>query len=63
MGQDEESGRRDDRHEAGYALATTGANSDALLTLWIGGGALVLAGGGVAVASAVRRNRNQATAA
>lgn len=45
------------------SLATTGANSDALLTLWIGGGALVLAGGGVAVASAVRRNRNQATAA
>jgi len=44
-------------------LAVTGADSDALLTLWLGGGALVLAGGGIAVASAVRRNRKQASAA
>lgn len=44
-------------------LATTGANSDALLTLWIGGGALLLVGGGIAVAAAVRRNKHQADAA
>ncbi|MGP6170789.1 hypothetical protein ACTU6V_06225 [Microbacterium sp. A204] len=44
-------------------LATTGADSDALLTLWIGGGALLLVGGGIAVATAVRRNKHQADAA
>ncbi|MCK3769967.1 hypothetical protein MZK47_09835 [Microbacterium aerolatum] len=43
-------------------LATTGADSEALLTLWIGGGALLLVGGGIAVASAVRRNRQKAEA-
>ncbi|PKI90844.1 hypothetical protein CW368_09275 [Actinomycetales bacterium SN12] len=44
-------------------LATTGADSAAMLGLWVGGGALVLAGGAVAVGSAVRRNRNQAVEA
>ncbi|MGO2748347.1 hypothetical protein [Microbacterium sp.] len=43
-------------------LATTGADSDALLTLWIGGGALLLVGGGIAVATAVRRNKQHADA-
>lgn len=37
-------------------LATTGTDGEALLTLWIGGGALALVGGGIAVASTVRRN-------
>lgn len=41
-------------------LATTGADSEALLALWVGGGALLLAGGGIAVASAVRRNKQNA---
>ncbi|GAB3600200.1 hypothetical protein [Microbacterium tumbae] len=44
-------------------LAVTGADSEALLALWIGGGALVLVGGGIAVAAAVRRNRKQDVAA
>ncbi|WP_336641758.1 hypothetical protein [Microbacterium sp. USHLN272] len=38
-------------------LATTGLDNAALLPLWIGGGALVLAGGGLAVAATVRRNK------
>lgn len=42
------------------SLPATGANSDALLTLWVGGGALLLVGGGIAVASTVRRNKNAA---
>lgn len=37
-------------------LATTGPEGEALLALWVGGGALALVGGGVAVASTVRRN-------
>ena len=41
-------------------LATTGADSEALLALWIGGGALLLVGGGIAVATAVRRNKQNA---
>ncbi|MEV8218574.1 hypothetical protein AB0O65_02310 [Microbacterium sp. NPDC077391] len=45
------------------ALATTGPDSAAMLGLWVGGGALVLAGGAVAVASAVRRNRDQSVEA
>lgn len=40
-------------------LAATGLDNAALLPLWIGGGALVLAGGGLAVATTVRRNRKQ----
>lgn len=43
-------------------LAATG--TDGLLTLWVGGGALALVGGGIAVAAAVRRNgRSGVTAA
>lgn len=38
-------------------LATTGLDNAALLPIWLGGGALVLAGGGLAVAATVRRNR------
>lgn len=38
-------------------LATTGMDDAALLPIWLGGGALVLAGGGLAVAATVRRNR------
>lgn len=40
-------------------LAATGLDNAALLPLWIGGGALVLAGGGLAVAATVRRNKKQ----
>ncbi|KDA04912.1 hypothetical protein DC31_02275 [Microbacterium sp. CH12i] len=43
-------------------LAATGMDSTALLTTWVAGGALVLAGGGVAVAAAVRRNKQNAAA-
>lgn len=38
-------------------LATTGLDNAALLPIWLGGGALVLVGGGLAVAASVRRNR------
>ena len=41
-------------------LPATGADSEALLALWVGGGALLLVGGGIAVASAVRRNKQHA---
>ncbi|WP_442574744.1 cell wall protein [Microbacterium sp. F51-2R] len=40
-------------------LATTGGDSASLLGLWVGGGALVLTGGALAVAATVRRNRKQ----
>ncbi|MFF3028967.1 cell wall protein [Microbacterium sp. NPDC057944] len=43
-------------------LAATGADSSALLPIWIGGGALVLAGGGLAVAATVHRNRKHEAA-
>lgn len=43
-------------------LATTGLDSSSLLGLWVGGGALVLAGGAIAVGTAVRRNRKSAEA-
>ncbi|MBW8761788.1 MAG: hypothetical protein JF592_04270 [Microbacterium sp.] len=43
-------------------LATTGLDNSALLPIWLGGGALVLAGGGLAVAATVRRNRKQEAA-
>lgn len=46
----------------GSALPPTGLDSNSLLGLWVGGGALVLAGGAVAVAAAVRRQRQNADA-
>lgn len=44
------------------ALPPTGFDSGSLLGLWVGGGALVLAGGAVAVAAAVHRQRRNADA-
>ncbi|MET3469413.1 LPXTG cell wall anchor domain-containing protein [Microbacterium sp. NPDC006705] len=44
-------------------LPATGGDNAALLGLWIGGGALALAGGSIAVASTVRRHRNGEAAA
>jgi len=41
------------------SLPATGSDSAALLGLWVGGGALVLAGGAVALTAAVRRNRKE----
>lgn len=41
---------------AGGVLPATGSDSASLLGVWIGGGALVLAGGALAVVAAVRRN-------
>lgn len=41
------------------SLAVTGTDSASLLGLWVGGGALVLTGGALAVAATVRRNRKQ----
>ncbi|MDL5352311.1 hypothetical protein [Microbacterium sp. zg-YB36] len=46
----------------GDTLPVTGGDNSALLGLWVGGGALLLAGGGLAVAGTVRRHRAQATA-
>lgn len=43
-------------------LPATGGDSGQLLGLWIGGGALLLAGGGIAVATTVRRQRGQVSA-
>lgn len=43
-------------------LPSTGGDSDSLLGIWVGGGALVLAGATVAVATTVRRNREQTKA-
>lgn len=48
--------------DPGDGLAVTGLDSGATLTLWVAGGALVLAGGGLAVAGAVRRNKREAAA-
>lgn len=42
---------------AGTGLATTGAAGDQLLWAWVAGGALAFVGGGVLVASAVRKQR------
>jgi hypothetical protein len=42
------------------SLPATGMDSGSLLGLWAGGGALVLAGGAVAVGAAVHRQRKQA---
>jgi hypothetical protein len=41
----------------GTALPATGVNGESLMGIYIGGGALVLAGATVAVAAKVRRNR------
>lgn len=41
------------------SLPATGIDSSSLLGLWVGGGALVLAGGAVALTAAVRRNRRE----
>ncbi|GAA5035499.1 hypothetical protein ACFQRL_00865 [Microbacterium fluvii] len=43
-------------------LAGTGSDSTALLGLWVGGGALVLAGASIAVAATVRRQRQSTSA-
>lgn len=43
-------------------LPSTGGDSDSLLGIWIGGGALVLAGATIAVGASVRRGRQQADA-
>ena len=45
---------------AGTGLATTGAAGDQLLWAWVAGGALAFVGGGVLVASAVRKQRKLA---
>ncbi|MBU3994643.1 MAG: peptidase, partial [Actinobacteria bacterium] len=42
---------------AGTGLAATGSSNDQLLWLWVSGGALAFVGGGVLVASAVRKQR------
>jgi LPXTG-motif cell wall-anchored protein len=44
------------------SLPATGADNSALLGVWVGGGALVLAGGALAVAATVRRNRQSVDA-
>jgi hypothetical protein len=46
----------------GSGLPATGMDSASLLGLWVGGGALVLAGGAVAVGAAVHRQRKHADA-
>lgn len=49
--------------EAGSGtLPSTGGDSESLLGIWVGGGALVLAGATVAVAATVRRNRQESNA-
>jgi hypothetical protein len=40
------------------ALPPTGIDANSLLGLWVGGGALVLAGGAIAVGATVRRHQN-----
>lgn len=44
---------------SGDGLAVTGVDGTTLLGFWIGGGVLVLAGASIAVASSVRRQRQQ----
>ena len=41
------------------SLPVTGMNAGSLLSLWVGGGALVLAGATVAVAATIRRHRDR----
>ncbi|WAC68495.1 LPXTG cell wall anchor domain-containing protein [Microbacterium sp. SL75] len=43
-------------------LPATGFDANSMLGIWVGGGALVLAGGTIAVATTVRRNRAEAKA-
>lgn len=43
-------------------LPASGGDSESLLGIWVGGGALVLAGATVAVAATVRRNRQETNA-
>ena len=43
-------------------LPATGFDASSMLGLWVGGGALALAGGTIAVATTVRRNRADGTA-
>lgn len=52
-------GARVSSDAGGSTLPSTGGNSDSLLGIWVGGGALVLAGATVAVAATVRRNRQE----
>jgi len=41
----------------GSSLPATGVDANSMLGIWVGGGALVLAGATIAVATTVRRNR------
>lgn len=49
-------------NDAGNTLPATGVNAETMLGVWIGGGALLLAGATVAVATSVRRNRAETKA-
>ncbi|RKS89853.1 hypothetical protein DEU37_1168 [Microbacterium sp. AG790] len=55
-------GARSSSEAGGSTLPSTGGNSESLLGIWVGGGALVLAGATVAVAATVRRNRKESNA-
>ncbi|MFN3950363.1 LPXTG cell wall anchor domain-containing protein [Microbacterium sp.] len=46
----------------GSALPATGMDANSLLGLWVGGGALALAGGAIAVGTKVRRTRQETNA-
>lgn len=46
----------------GTALPVTGMDANSLLGLWVGGGALALAGGAIAVGTKVRRTRQESNA-
>ncbi len=52
-------GARSSSEAGGSTLPSTGGDSESLLGIWVGGGALVLAGATVAVAATVRRNRQE----
>jgi LPXTG-motif cell wall-anchored protein len=49
-------------NNAGPSLPETGFDANSMLGLWVGGGALALAGGTIAVATTVRRNRAEGKA-
>ncbi|MCY1717627.1 LPXTG cell wall anchor domain-containing protein [Microbacterium sp. SL62] len=49
-------------NNAGPSLPETGFDANSMLGIWVGGGALVLAGGTIAVATTVRRNRAEGKA-
>ncbi|ODT24232.1 LPXTG cell wall anchor domain-containing protein [Microbacterium sp. SCN 69-37] len=55
-------GARASSEAGGGTLPSTGGDSESLLGIWVGGGALVLAGATVAVAATVRRNRQETNA-